>query len=109
MQGKQALSVVVPAGNHENAFPIHSVNEAMHLIDAPGPVSLQVEFERFRFSDAFVGFLRDTLAKLPDAFHFLRMFLLPVSEILLRRQSKPHTHKCSEVNVQDLSFGSFVE
>ena len=69
---------MVAAGDHDHLSLGHLVDEAMGAVDPSGPISLQIEFQRLRFTYPFEWMEKNIVAKRVDPRDVLRISPLPI-------------------------------
>jgi hypothetical protein len=82
MIGRTQLSIVIAKLGEEQGVGFDAIDEAMLIVDAPGPVSGQAMLQGFRLADALERSALRFLDERIDAFENLPVRALPMQTIL---------------------------
>ena len=84
--------MVAQLGNM-NCFIRYLINKSMFVIDAPGPISRECMFKRFRFANAFKWISLNFFNEHIDTAQYLFVGFLPKKIIIpgMIRKDEPHS------------------
>ncbi len=86
---------MIPQLSYKDSILSRPVNDAVLVVDAPGPVTGEAVFERFGFARAGEGISNDLMDDPVDAFEHVFVGLLPIEIVLPGVPGKNQLHSAS--------------